>query len=79
MDAHRLVKPAPTPNKVVKDTKNADKATNKVEYKGRRVTDGEMKITNKVQPKPLQKSSMVQMNKPSVTKNKHRLVKPERC
>ena len=72
MDAHRLVKPAPTPNKVVKDTKNADKATNKVEYKGRRVT-------NKVQPKPLQKSSMVQMNKPSVTKKKHRLVKPERC
>ena len=46
-----------------------------MEYKGRRVTDGDLKITNNIQPKPIQKSSMVPPNRPTISKEQQRLVK----
>ena len=71
----RLVKPTSTPNKVVKKATNAVQATKKVEDKRGKVNDAELKISNKVQLKHVQISSMVHMNKPSATKKNQRLVR----
>ena len=77
MDVHRTVKPTTTPNKVVKKATNAAQPTKKpkrVEEKRGNAYDVKLQISNQVQLQNVPKSSMVNMNKWTGKKMKHRTV-----